>query len=149
MVIYYSSTGRTKAAAEELAKLKGTTAFELRLAKPLGKAVGAVMALLKKAAPLLASPDISKEPELYLCSPVWAGQMTPAMRQFIAETNFTGKTVSVLLTCAAAEGHERYKLGVLEALSGKGAAIGFVLVFASPKEGFDRETLREHLTELT
>jgi flavodoxin len=152
MVIYYSLSSHTKTAAEELAKLLACPLGEIRDAKPregfAGIAAGAAFAFFKKPSEILPTPDLKNAAEITICSPVWAGQINPAVRRFIKIADLSGKTVNILLTCAAYERHGRYKISAIEALAGKGAKLGFAIVLAAPKGGSEREVIREHLEEM-
>jgi len=97
MVIYFSRSGRTKLLAEAVANAKGETLFALEPMKKESMFKGAAKSFFRRATALREMPDISDT--IYLCAPVWAGTVPPVVRGFIQNASWSGKTVTLLLTC--------------------------------------------------
>ena len=153
MVIYYSWKGRTKAYARELAALRKDTVFELIEKKKrsgiLGFISGGFQSITKKESPVEKMPDLNNINEIYICSPVWASGITPAVRYFINHAALAGITVNFILTCANILKHEDYRKSALEALDGVQAKPGAVYVFAGAAGGeTDTETVRSHINKV-
>ncbi len=87
LVVFFSRTGHTKTVAKALAKKLDANLIELLDKKSykgiLGFIKGGYMAYRKKSSPIekldisLANYDL-----VILCSPLWAGSITPAIRFF-------------------------------------------------------------------
>ncbi|MDD5085136.1 MAG: flavodoxin [Candidatus Omnitrophica bacterium] len=105
LIVYYSRTGKTRGVAEKLAgKLNAdiTEIVDLKSRKgPLGFVGGAHDALKKLTTEI--SP-ISYLPENYdiviVGTPVWADNMTPAVRTFLAKYPLRGKRAAFFCTTA-------------------------------------------------
>ncbi|MDR1537036.1 MAG: hypothetical protein LBU32_03400 [Clostridiales bacterium] len=153
MVVYYSWKLHTKAYAQELASITNDSIFPLEEKSPrkgiIGWIKGGYQGLTKNHIEVKSLPVISAEKEIYICSPVWASDITPAVRYFIKRMSLKGKRVNFLLTCANIEGQDKYKKNALDALSGKGCKPGPVLVFATGGgEAPDSQTIRRQLEDM-
>ena len=100
LIAYYSKTGHTKKAAEELAKITGGTLFEIKPQKSYPESYFATIAVakleqLKKEMPAL-SGDV-KDWECYdtvlLGYPIWWFTCPQVIKSFITEHDFTGKKI--------------------------------------------------------
>jgi len=153
MVIYFSYKGHTEAYARELASLCKDKAFKLTEKKKrsgfMGFISGGFQSITKKETPVNEMPDLSKENVIYLCSPIWASRITPAIRYFINHASLKGIKVNFLLTCAAIDKHEDYRNEALSALNETEAEPGAAYVFAcSAKDAVDTEIIRNHIKKV-
>ncbi|MDR2648433.1 MAG: hypothetical protein LBB94_01750 [Clostridiales bacterium] len=153
MVVYYSWEGHARAYAKELAVLRKDTIFELREKKRrfgiLGFISGCFQSVTKKEAEITGTPDLRKEKEIFICSPVWASCVTPAVRYFINHTRIEGITVNFLLTCASIDKQGDYTKAAFDALKSTEAEHGEAYVFACPrKSALDTEIIRSHIKKV-
>ena len=153
MVIYYSWKGHTKVYARELAALSQDTAFELTEQKKRsgvwGFISGCYQGIAKKETPVTNMPDLSKANEIFVCSPIWAAGIAPAVRYFINHAELDGIKVNFLLTCSNISQHEDFRKSALDALSGTKAIQGAAYVFAgSMKNEPDIETVKSHIKKV-
>ena len=153
MVIFYSWKNHTRAYANELAALSNDKSFELTEKKNrsniLGSIAGCFQSLTKKEAQVTEMPDLKNETEIFVCSPVWASGIAPAIRFFINRASLKGVKVNFLLTCASIDKHEDYRKSALDSLNGTDAAPGAAYVFACPMKGeADADTVRDHIKKV-
>ena len=153
MVVYYSLSGSTRVYAEVLAELLNDEVFELREKKPrlgfLGKLRGMFEVLLGASVELEELPDIKANKPVFICSPVWAGNFTPAVVEFIKKTDLQHRKVNVLLTCGNILKREAYKKKVTRVLRSQGYTVGFAQAYVCDmKRAPDRVTVRKHLKKL-
>ena len=153
MVIFYSWNGHTKAYAKELAALNNDKVFELiekkKRAGIFGFISGCFQSITKKETTVSKLPDLKGVKEAYVCSPIWASGIAPAVRYFINHAALKGVNVNFLLTCASIDRHEDYRKSALSALNGTEAKQGAAYVFAcSRKEPADIETVRSHIKKV-
>ncbi|MFA5161913.1 MAG: flavodoxin [Elusimicrobiales bacterium] len=124
LVVYYSRTGYTKKVAQDLSQRLGADTEEIRDLSDRSGFIGylkAVRAAMKEIpaenAPASAKPGNYKL--LVIGTPVWAWNMTPAVRAYL-EMN-TGKLPKVaFFTTFGGSGHEK-TVRLMEGLSGKKA----------------------------
>jgi flavodoxin len=103
LVAYYSRTGVTRLAAQEIARRVGADIDEITDTKPRGGVVGWVVAgkdaLLKR--PTQIKP-VSKDPAAYelviIGTPVWAFTMAPAIRTYIIKYRRAFRKVAFFCT---------------------------------------------------
>ena len=151
MVIYYSWGGNTKRYAEELAAKKGIACFALveknnRRHGPFGFIKSGFQSAFKKETEVISLPDLSGLDELYLCSPIWASGMAPALRYCIKHAGLSGKKINFLFTCASAPDMGAIKSMAVAALDGAGCEIGETYAFVPPKKGEDADaTVGAHI----
>jgi len=153
MIVYYSWKNHTKVYAQELAVLRKDTIFALtekrKRSGAWGFLSGCYQSAAKKESPVTGMPDLSGEKEIYICSPIWAAGITPAVRYFIHHAGLKGITVNFLLTCADIFKQEDYRKSAFDALSATEAVQGAAYVFASPvKAEPDVETIRNHIKKV-
>lgn len=110
MVVFYSNDGNTRLAAEELAKQKDAKLFELKEKKGKRKGFFGFMssgfgASTKKKSALINhySEETKKFDTVYIGSPVWAGNSSPAVNTYVHHADFAGKKVYLFFTCASQE----------------------------------------------
>lgn len=104
-VVYYSFGGNSALAAQALAQKLGATLVEIKERKARPKvnfftmgfqaAIGLSSRLSGDPAAQVASFDT-----LHVLTPVWAGNLTPAVRAFLNQTNFKGKRVTLYAVMA-------------------------------------------------
>ena len=105
LVVYYSLEGSTKFVAEKIADAVQADIMPLEPEKDIApggffKYFQGGMQVFRKTKPVLK--PLSLPYQLYkivfLGSPVWAGNFTPAVRSFMANDDFTGRQVAVFCT---------------------------------------------------
>ena len=103
LVVYYSRTGNTRAAAKEIASALNADVEELDDGVDRKGLIGWLKAGrdgMKKAKvklkPLKHNP--AEYDLIVVGSPVWGGNITPAVRTFLAENNLAGKKVALFCT---------------------------------------------------
>ena len=141
LVVCYSFTGRTKRICGSLAKALKADFVEIREIDRPGivgaYTLGCFRALRRKSAdirPVLN--DIGSYGSMVVAAPVRAGNVPPAMNDFVREYSLEGKTVFGLLTCRGGPGNAAACLR--EELEKAGAVCPNVLVMES-----DDETIAE------
>lgn len=106
VVIFYSLEGSTAFVAKMIADVLGADVLELRLKKSLPTGflkfvIGGMQTVFKHTPELL---PFDKQPATYdrifLGTPIWASNYTPAIRTFLKTTKFTGKKVALFCCCA-------------------------------------------------
>ncbi|MFP4119090.1 MAG: flavodoxin family protein [Candidatus Woesearchaeota archaeon] len=122
LVVYYSRSGNTKKAVEELTKHVRADTYELvdhRNRKGFLGWLGAGRDAVKKKLTEIDAPTNvpSRYPVVVLATPNWAGTIPPAMRTYMMKYMEGAKEVAFLVT----QGGKRQKkiLAELEELSGK------------------------------
>lgn len=150
MIIYYSRTQKTKIAAQALGEVTGLPLYELNAeiadahgVKFAWKAIRSVMGA--KGSPVTNLPGALPE-EIWLCAPIWAGEIAGPGKYFLANTDLTQTRVNILLT-GMSPSHQNEK-AARRLLERTGAQAGTVLMLATPKQLPEPETVREHLREL-
>jgi flavodoxin len=139
-VVFYSRGGNTKIAAEEIAKLKNATVFELKEKRGSRKGVfgfvkSGFQAITKKKTKVVN--DFSEETKpfdtIYIGSPVWASNCTPAVNTYAGHADFSGKDVYLFFVCASKEADYKPQGGI-DNISGmvkqKGGNLKGVYVFS-------------------
>jgi flavodoxin len=147
LVVYYSTTGNTKAVCELISKELGADLIEIKDLKndpdSIKKAVsGGMMKMKKGGAPagmkgkmppmskLVMDTDISPSnidfssySQILIGSPIWMGKLAPAVNKFLDTNKLDNKKVVLLTTSNAAESRQRqeaYKALLIK--SGAGVA---------------------------
>ncbi|MDR0220412.1 MAG: hypothetical protein LBI54_03280 [Lachnospiraceae bacterium] len=137
LILYYSYSGKTKAIAEKLAAEKSADLAEIKDVKRPGtlKAYlsGCPAALKGKAWPIqMLDVDMAGYDQLYLLSPVWAGNPPPAVNA-VLEKLPKGKAVAV--TMVSASGGSKCRERVEAAIAAKECTLaGWEDVRGSKKE---------------
>ena len=104
LVVYFSRTGETRAAAEYIAARLNADVFELKRAEPYPAdyraVVNCAMAEIRGGAlpELAALPDTSAYDLVLVGSPTWCGTFAPPAAAFIAGASLDGKRVGVFCT---------------------------------------------------
>jgi len=105
-IVFYSKNGNTEIVAELLNEKYDGMIIKLEETCKrrgfFGFLKSGFQAVRKKQSKLVGEPwskaaDCSK---LYLCTPIWAGNAVPAMNTFLANTDFSGKEVTIVTVMA-------------------------------------------------
>ncbi|MCL2217033.1 MAG: hypothetical protein FWB91_08455 [Defluviitaleaceae bacterium] len=151
MVLYYTRSKKTKIFAEALAEVMQMPVRELEsdlndkstfgfMIKALGMAFGG------RGYPVKNMPE-SIPGEIYLCGPVWGGQMVGPPRYFLDNANLTDTKVNLLLTAGVPV--EKYRRKALDYLNRIPCKPGEAYIFAaSDKVPPEPETIKEQLREI-
>lgn len=151
MIFYYSRSGNTKIFAELLGEVTGREVCPLE--SDLEKKGGAGfmfkalrLAVSRKGFPVSTMPDAVPD-EIFLCSPVWAGEIAAPAKFFLENADLKNTTVNILLTASMPT--EKYKTGALELLAKIPCKPGNAYIFAASKKvPPEPETIKEQLREL-
>ena len=105
LIAYYSWSGNTRFAAEQIQKLTGGTLFEIKPAKAYPSDYSACVDQAKQECrdefkPELATKveDFAKYDVIFVGTPNWWSTMAPPVRSFLAGYDFSGKTVIPFVT---------------------------------------------------
>ena len=102
LVVYYSRTGNTKFVAEKIANQLNADISEIIDRKNRkGRLVfltGGFAALREKLTKIEVSKSIDDYDLIIVGSPVWAGKITPAVRTFLVNNDFSDKQVAFFVT---------------------------------------------------
>ena len=126
LVVYYSRTGNTKKVAEDVAKALGADIEQLIDKKDYSGAMGYMKAGKDATKEKLAElgpvkTDVSKYGLVVLGTPIWAWNMTPALRTYITNNKASLKDIAVFTTAGGSKPDKIVKK--IEDLSGKKAKI--------------------------
>ncbi|MCL2456588.1 MAG: hypothetical protein FWD19_03475 [Defluviitaleaceae bacterium] len=151
MIFFYSRFGKTKIFAQALAEIFQKEIYELDcdLNKKnnfsfMFKAL--CLAFSGKSFPVSNMPQNIPD-EIFLCAPIWGGQIVGAPKFFLENADLRNTTVNLLLTANVPV--EKYKQNALELLKKIPCKPGEAYVFAaSDKAAPEYETIKEHLREL-
>jgi flavodoxin len=146
LVAYYSRTGHTKFVAEKIAgQLEADLCEVIDKKGRNGKFIiltGGYAAIREK----LTEIDFSKKVEDYdlviIGSPVWASKMTPAIRTFIVNNDFSGKDVAFFITMGG-DNPEKALLNMKEAVNCK-SQVGELAILNDAK---DKEDVEQRVTD--
>lgn len=105
LIAYYSWSGNTRFAAEQIQKLTGGTLFEIKPAKAYPSDYSACVDQAKQECrdefkPELAAKvdDFSRYDVIFVGTPNWWSTMAPPVRSFLAGYDFSGKTLIPFVT---------------------------------------------------
>jgi len=151
MIFYYTRSKKTKIFAEALGEVLQKPVYELEsdlngkstfgfLFTALGLSFGG------KGYPVSNMPA-SVPDEIFLCGPVWGGQMVGPTRYFLENANLADTTVNLLLTASVPV--DKYRRKALDYLNRIPCKPGKALIFAtSDKVEAEPETIKEQLREM-
>jgi flavodoxin len=101
-VAYYSRTGNTRFVAEKIAEQLNADLCEVVDKKSRkGKLIiltGGFAALRKKLTEIEVTKPVDDYELIIVGSPVWAGKITPAIRTFLSQNDFSDKKMAVFVT---------------------------------------------------
>lgn len=105
-IVYYSKNGNTKILAELLAQKYDGKIITLEEKGKRNGLFGFIksgfQAATRKQSRLIGTPwdCIAEFDKLYLCTPIWAGNITPAMNTFMANASLANKEVTIVTVMA-------------------------------------------------
>jgi len=98
-VVYFSKDGSTEQLAKVLQKRKDADVIRLIEANPKGNLLTRGWRASKRmGCKLVGTPEVEAEEyeSLILCTPIWAFNGTPAMTEFINNSDFKGKDIDIV-----------------------------------------------------
>ena len=151
MVFYYSRGKKTKIFAEALGEVRGMEVHELKSdlnekgrVAFMFKALS--LAFSGKTYPVLNMPA-KLAGEIFLCGPVWGGQLVGPPRYFLHNADLRDCTVNLLLTASVPV--EKYRLDALEYLNSVACKPGDAYIFAATgKVPPQPESIKEQMREI-
>jgi len=150
MIIYYTRSQKTKVFAEAVAEVchMPLCALEsdinnLKGVRFLAKALGLVFS--GKGYPASNIPADMPE-EIYVCSPVWGGQIAAPVKYFLEHANLGKTKVNLLLTASTPV--EKYKTRALEQLAKFDCIPGKAYIFATSSALPEKDIAVQHFQEL-
>lgn len=151
MVFYYSRGGKTKVFADALGEYLGCGVTRLETELDGAGKIGFLFKAMRsafsgKGALVTNMPDAVPE-EIFLCSPIWAGELATPAKYFLENADLKNTTVHLLLTASVPV--EKYKTEAQELLYKIACKPGRAYIFATSSKAMpDRETITEHFREL-
>ena len=154
MVVYFSRSKKTEVFAKVLAELRGgLPLFELRSEMndmPTMRFVSRALWLTVRG----KSEPVEKMPgelpgEVFLCSPVWGGHVSPQARYFVENASLSDVRLNILLTASMPTG--KYVKNAEKLLQSVSCIPGNVWIFASTsgKDTLpDAQIIEEHMKEI-
>lgn len=110
LVIYFSQTGKTKAAAEKIAEIKRADLIEIRSEKSYEMSYWktvftSLKEILTKARPELAIeiPDVQKYDRVLIGCPIWCGLVPNVVLTLLDTVNLNGKHAALFTTSGASK----------------------------------------------
>jgi len=103
LVVYYSFTGKTRLAAQAIAKALNATLVEIEERRPVPMPFvyvsGGFRAFTNRGSKIKPlDVDLKQCERIFIGSPMWAYRPTPAINSFIYQTNFEGRSVIPFFT---------------------------------------------------
>jgi hypothetical protein len=153
VILYYTHSQKTKICAEALGKVLNLPVTELK--SPLNDKSkikflfhSLYLALSAKGFPVSNMPEKIEADEIYVCSPIWGGNVAAPVWYFLNHADLKNKKVNVLLTCGSPTGAEKYKKKALEALRLVDCIPGDAYAFGLGGTVPEPEVVQAHLTEM-
>jgi hypothetical protein len=154
-IVYYSKDGSTRVLAEELQKQTDGKTIELTEKKVrkgvVGFVKGGYQAAKHKSSELVGQPwnDINGCPEIYICTPIWASNGTPAMNTFLNHVDLSGKEITIytLMADPALKGVEKTHAHLTKRVEEKGGCVKKCIALhgAGPGKSADVQHLIDQL----
>ena len=109
MIFCYSATGRTKVYADVLGKITDRPVYMLQSSLSTERKFSffvkaAYGAITHKPEPVLNMPGVeafAAYDDIYLCSPIWAGNICGPMRYFVHTAPIKGKKINMIFVYGA------------------------------------------------
>ena len=104
LIAYYSYSGNTKKVAESIQELTGGELFEIKTVKDYPRNYNDVVHQAKEEKQeeykpeLISSANVSAYDTIYLGTPIWWYTFATPIRTFLAENDFSGKTIKPFCT---------------------------------------------------
>ncbi|MFP4329085.1 MAG: flavodoxin family protein [Spirochaetaceae bacterium] len=157
-VLFYSAYGNTRYIANGLARRLHAAVIEIEEEKPmkglLGFIRGGFRAATTRPSPVVGKPWVEAKPyaTLYLLTPIWAGQIAPAMHAVMQKLDFARKQVYVVTLQADPSGQGSRKVQdrmsrIIEK-NGGSVEMAYTLHTAPPGSFAGAEQLDEELGKL-
>ncbi|MCM8830096.1 MAG: NAD(P)H-dependent oxidoreductase [Candidatus Omnitrophica bacterium] len=111
-IVYFSLSGRTKLLSQSLAEFLRAEGFSVMINPLKSPSTGnflknCIDAFTKKKVKLEYIPEIKHSDVVFLGSPVWVFDITPAMRTFLENVNLKNKRVFLYTTYGSGRGKDR------------------------------------------
>ncbi|MDR2773102.1 MAG: flavodoxin [Elusimicrobiota bacterium] len=126
LLAYYSSSGNTKALAQNIHQIVGGEIFEIKPQKPYSKSFLSILLrsgldlVTGNKTPLPSTTDISKYDVIFVGYPLWISNTPSPINTFLSDHNFAGKTV--IPFCTTGGGKAGKSFGNVQKLA-KGATV--------------------------
>ncbi|MCL2049233.1 MAG: hypothetical protein FWG87_10965 [Defluviitaleaceae bacterium] len=151
MVFYYSRSGKTKLFAQAVGEVVGYNVQELESAlndkSPFAfiiKSLG--LTFSQKSFPVSNMPSALPQ-EIYVCSPIWGGQVAAPVKYFLENAKLQDTTVHFILTASVPV--EKYRQNALNLLQKISCITGNAYIFAtSSKITPEIDVIKEQFQEL-
>ena len=105
LVAYYSYSGNTRFAAEQIQKNTGGTLFEIKPVKPYPADYNACVELAKREINAGVKPELAEKVKefdkydvIFVGTPNWWSTMAPPVLTFLSSYDFSGKTIIPFVT---------------------------------------------------
>ena len=104
LVVFYSWSGNTKFAAEQIQQATGGTLFEIQPRRAYPEDYSECVAVARKECPagakpeLAALPDVAPYDTVFVGSPNWCSTIAPPVLAFLTSCDLSGKTVVPFFT---------------------------------------------------
>ncbi len=105
VVLYFSHTGNNAWAARTISEMTSSDLFEIRAVKeyPTDNTEAHTVASEEQAADarpeLATSVDLTQYDKVFLCYPIWSGNLPMPLRTFLDEYDLSGKVVLPFTAC--------------------------------------------------
>ncbi|MFC1668775.1 flavodoxin family protein [Spirochaetota bacterium] len=131
LILYYSRTGKTKAACEALGKKLGADIVEIKDLKNRAGKWGFFCAVLAGLFNIKTSieperPDMSAYGNIIIASPIWGNALSMAIRAFLSLNQFDSKNV-IFLTTVLGHDSDRWSDRALGNIKNSGGRPGLCL----------------------
>ena len=150
MILYYSRTKKTEAAAQALHEITGMPLYalesDINALKGIKFGWNALRSAISKAGYPVSNLPGSVPEEVYLCGPIWAGEMAGPLKYVLNQVDFSNTKVHILLT--GMQPSEQNRIAAHKRIANIPCRPGTVHLLATPKEVPERDILIEHLREL-
>ncbi len=105
LTVYFSHSGNTRKIAEQIQTKLGGDLFEIQTVDPYPRDYNACVDQAKREIAAGHKPTLKNKPPaikdydvIFIGSPVWWYTVAPAVNTFLAENDFTGKTIAPFCT---------------------------------------------------
>jgi len=125
-VVYFSKDGSTEQLAKVLQKRKDADVIRLIEANPKGNLfTRGWRASKRKGCKLIGTPEVEADryESLILCTPIWAFNGTPAMMEFIKNSDFKGKDIDIVTVKGYPDSVEKIHKYLKELVESKNGAV--------------------------
>ena len=144
MIFYYSFKNKTECFAKALGEHLNQPVVKLECEMNFFSAMKSC--ITRKSVQIKNMPDSVPE-EIYICSPVWGGNLAAPAKYFLENMNLNGTTVNILLTASVPV--EKYKQNALNFLNKIPCQQGRAYIFAtSGKIEPEKDVIIEQLGEM-